>query len=75
MRLSMKDVTPCNKPFHSFTGDAKMPLEQLDLFVELGSHLGSVVCKQTFILIGSHSAYNAFLGRPALSDFQIMLAP
>jgi len=26
MRLSMKDVTPCNKPLQGFTGGAKMPL-------------------------------------------------
>jgi len=65
MILSMKDVTPCNKHLHGFTGDAKMPLGLLDLFIELGSYLRSVVRKQTFILIDSHSAYNAFLGRPA----------
>jgi len=75
MKLSMKDVSPCNKPLHGFTGDAKMPLGQLDLFVEIGSHPRSVVRKQTFVLIENHSAYNAFLGRPALSDFQIVLAP
>jgi len=75
MRVSMKDVTPCNKPLHAFTRDAKMPLGQLDLFVELGSYPRSVVRKKTFVLIDIHSAYNAFLGRPALSDFQIVLAP
>ena len=75
MKLSMKDVSPCNKPLHGFTGDAKIPLGKLDLFVEIGSHPRSVVRKQTFVLIENHSAYNAFLGRPALSDFQIVLAP
>jgi len=75
MRLSMKDMTACNKPLHGFTRNPKMPLGQLDLFVELGSHPRSVVRKQTFFLIYSHSAYNAFLGRLALSDFQIVLAP
>jgi len=75
MRLSMKDVTPCNKPLHGFTRDVKIPLGQLDLFIELGSYPRSVVRKQTFVLIDSHSAYNAFLGRLALSDFQIVLAP
>jgi len=72
MRLSMKDVT--NKPLHGFIGDAKMPLGQLDLFVELGRYPRSMVRKQIFVLIDNHSAYNAFLGRPTLSDFQIMLA-
>jgi len=74
MRLYMKDVTQCNKPLHGFTGDARMPLGQLDLFIELGSYPRSVMRKQTFVLIDSHSAYNAFLGRLVLSDFQIVLA-
>jgi len=74
IRLSMKDVTPCSKPLLGFTGDAKIPLGQLDFFVELGSYPRSVARKQTFVLIDSRSAYNAFLGRPALSDFQIVLA-
>jgi len=75
MKLSMKDVTLCNKPLHGFTGDAKMPLGQLDLFIKLGSHPRTAVQKQTFVLIDGHSAYNAFLGRPALSALKIILAP
>ena len=71
----MKDVQPCNKPLHGFTGEAKLPLGQVDLFVKIGSHPRSTIRKQTFVLIDGPSAYNAFLGRPALSDFQITLAP
>jgi len=46
VRLSMKYVTPCNRLLHGFTGDEKIPLGQLDLFVELGSYPRSVVRKK-----------------------------
>ena len=43
MKLSMKDVNPCDKPLHGFNGNAMIPLGMLDLFVEIGSHPRSVV--------------------------------
>jgi len=34
-----------------------------------------VVHKQLFVIIDEPSAYNAFLGRPALAAFRIILSP
>ena len=51
MKLSMKDVNPCDKPLHGFNGEATIPLGMVDLFVEIGSHPKSAVRLPTHSLL------------------------
>jgi len=58
-----------------FSGEPKQPIGMIDLVVELGEGKKKAVLKKNFVLADETSAYNAFLGRPALADFRIALAP
>ena len=75
MGLSMDNVRASKDKIHGFTGVPTQPIGVIDLLVELGEGERQVSMIQSFVIIDSPSGYNAFLGRPALADFRIALAP
>lgn len=74
MGLSEKDLLPCASALQGFSGERKEPLGVITLPVELGMEPQRMTRQVQFVVLDSPSAYNAFLGRPALSDFRAVTA-
>ena len=70
MGLSEKDLLACTSALQGFSGQRKEPVGQVTLNVELGTKPHQAIQQVQFVVLGGPSAYNAFLGRPALYDFR-----
>jgi len=75
MKILKANVQASSQKIMGFTGEPKQPVGVIELLVEIGEGKRRVVQKQLFVIIDESSAYNAFLGRPALAAFKIILAP
>ena len=75
MKIPKTDVQSSSQKIMGFTGEPKQPVGTIELFVEIGEGQRRVTQKQLFVIIDEPSAYNAFLGRPALAAFRIVLVP
>lgn len=72
MGLSKKDLLPCMSALQGFSGERKVPLGLITLPVELGEEPRRMIRQVQFVVLDGYSAYNAFLGRLALSDFRVV---
>jgi len=75
MKILMSNVQASSQRIVGFTGEPKQSIGTIELMVELGEGMRKVVQKQMFVIVDEVSAYNAFLGRPTLAAFKIILAP
>ena len=75
MKLEANDLKPCNARIHGFNGAATDAVGYVELPVELGQGERTRVRILPFIVLDVDSPYNVFLGRPALAEFGVALAP
>ena len=69
MKIPKADVQPSVQKIMGFAGEPKLPFGTTELLVEIGEGRRRVAQKQLFVIVDEPSAYNAFLGRPALAAF------
>ena len=70
MKLSIKDLEPCNQKIYGFSGEGLTPAGSIRLPVIAGIVPATRTLLATFIVVDCPSAYNAVIGRPILVDLQ-----
>ena len=75
MRMNPRDLEPCQTHLHGFNGSSTVPIGVVKLPVRLGSKEHRRVRTLQFTVLNIVSPYNAFLGRPALTEFRAVIAP
>ena len=68
MKLSIKDLEPCNQTIYGFSGEGLAPVGSIRLPVTAGTAPANRTLLTTFIVVDCPSAYNAMIGRPILVD-------
>ena len=70
MKLSVKDLEPCNQTIYDFSGEGLAPAGSIRLPVTAGTAPATRTLLATFIVVDCPSAYNAVIGRPILVDLR-----
>ena len=70
MKLSVKDLEPCNQTIYGFSGEGLAPTGSIRLQVTAGTAPVNRTLLTTFIVVDCPSTYNAIIGRPISVDLQ-----
>ena len=74
MKLSVKDLEPCNQTIYGFSGEGLAPAGMIKIPVTMGSAPASRTLLSTFVVVDCPSAYNAIIGRPILVDLRAVIS-
>ncbi|XP_073035164.1 uncharacterized protein [Primulina eburnea] len=70
MNMEGFEFEPVSTPLYGFAGHVIPPLGQIVLPLSLGTDPRRITKMIAFTVVDTPSAYNGFLGRPALKDFR-----
>ena len=74
MKLSVKDLEPCNQTIYGFSGEGLAPAGMIKLPVTTGTAPASRTLLATFVVVDCPSAYNAVIGRPILVELRAIIS-
>ena len=70
MKLSVKDLEPCNQTIYGFSGEGLAQVGSIRLPVTAGTAPANRTLLTTFIVFDCPSTYNAGIGTPILVDLR-----
>lgn len=75
MNIKMEDLQLVTTSLFGFSGHEVQPLGQIKLPISLGAKPRRKTILAIFIVVDTHSSYNAILGPPILSSLQAIASP